>query len=293
MVSVIIPTYNRETLVVRSVGSVLTQTYENLELHLIDDGSQDNTKRAVAPFFPDSRFHYHYQPNQGQSVARNLGIEKSKGNLIAFLDSDNYWLPDKLRLQTDFLNQNNGFDILYSSGVVVDENGNRLNRPPVKRHTGKILGQLLQGNFISNNTVLVKRYCFEEMGGFDEGLRVAEDYDLWLRFATRYRFLYHPEEVACYCISGDRLSRDEYRVLMTNFHILYRFFEAFPNSCSTKERRLAWANIYRWSAQIAAKNNRNKALKDMLRSLSYYPWNVKNWRTLARIIFSGQRKVSR
>jgi glycosyltransferase involved in cell wall biosynthesis len=283
LISVIIPTYNREGLVVQAVRSVLEQRYRHVELHLVDDGSQDNTKAALEPYFPDPRFHYHYQTNLGQSAARNAGIARASGEYIAFLDSDNYWLPDKLSKQVSFMAANPGYDILYSN-IYVTGPDNQLRPSKTRRYSGRILDKLIAGNFITNNTALVKKGCFVEAGGFDTGLRQAEDYDLWLRFALRYRFLYQPEPLACYNVDGDRVSSDEPAVVAANFRILKRFFDLNPDAVSNALRNEAWSRLYRWRAQATLRQGSGSPWEDIVRAMALTPFASRNWKVFARMV---------
>jgi glycosyltransferase involved in cell wall biosynthesis len=285
LVSVIIPTFNRKQLVERAIASVLNQTYANLELLVIDDGSTDGTGEALAHFRSDPRFHYAYQHNSGQSAARNSAISVASGNLIALLDSDNYWQADKLRRQLDFWAGKPGHDILYSLGYLIDLEGNILNSSAkLPRPSGNILNQLLQGNCITNNTVLVSRKCFQELGGFDESLRIAEDYDLWLRFATRYTFLHHPERVVYYCVEGERLSAREEQNIQVNIQILKRFFQLYPGLVSHRRQKMALGNLLVW--QIESRWNRGikPAFKDVASSLLSNLFDMRCWRHLLKFV---------
>lgn len=289
LISVIIPTYNRKEMVLRAIASVLGQTYKNLELYVVDDGSSDGTGEAVAHFRNDLRFHYRFQENRGQSAARNLAISLASGELIAFLDSDNYWEKDKLQRQILFRAENDCNDILYSDCMYIDGKGNRVAGSTVKRYSGWILDKLVLSNFITNNTVLVPRYCFEELGSFDESLRIAEDYDLWLRFATRYTFLYHPEQVTFYCCDGDRLSTQEVQNIEVNCQILKRLFKQNPDKVTPLLQRKAMGKLLTW--QIEARWNRGvrPSLSDIFRSISSNPFEQRVWRHLAKYLLRPGR----
>jgi glycosyltransferase involved in cell wall biosynthesis len=271
-------------MVSRAIESVLEQSYTNLELIVIDDGSSDGTRERIQKYSDDERFHYYSQENKGQSAARNFGISKSQGEYIALLDSDNYWLRDKLEKQIEFLRNKEDCDVLFSEVFLVNEHGNVLTKMYSQRFSGYILGRLLQANFVTNNTVLVKKRCFEEMGGFDEDLRYAEDYDLWLRFATRYRFVYHPYEVTYYCCEGERLSFNEEKVLEANHRILTRFFQMFPQSVTTREKNHAWSRFYKWQIESKLNSGKKPSVNDLVKVVSLNPSNIQNWRLLAKSI---------
>ena len=150
------------------------------------------------------------------------------------------------------------------------------------------MSHLVQGNFVGNNTAMARRECFEAMGGFDEDLRVSEDYDLWLRFSTRYRFLHHPEPVACYCVAGPRLSNNHKKVLAANFLILERFFATFPDACTARVRDLAWARYFRWRAESMRRLGEGHPWSDLFRAVRRTPFDGRNYRLMARMI-AGRR----
>lgn len=185
VVSVIIPTFNRAVKTARAITSVLYQRFKEYEIIVVDDGSGDETERVLHPFKDNIRYVAH-KANQGVSAARNTGIEASKAPLIAFLDSDDYWLPDKLDVQTLFFNKNPNAMICQTEETWI-RNGKRVN--PGKRHlkpSGNIFEPSLALCLVSPSAVMLKRALLDEVGVFDEGLPACEDYDLWLRIACRY-----------------------------------------------------------------------------------------------------------
>jgi glycosyltransferase involved in cell wall biosynthesis len=184
-VSVIIPTFNREKMVVRAISSVLGQTFTGYEVIVVDDGSSDETRKVVSEFGESVRYIVH-QANCGVSAARNTGIKNSHAPLIAFLDSDDYWLPKKLEVQLDFFKKNPRA-VACQTGEIWIRNGRRVN--PKKRHekpSGDIFLPSLRLCLVSPSAVMLKRSLLDEVGLFDERLPACEDYDLWLRIACRY-----------------------------------------------------------------------------------------------------------
>ena len=183
-VSVIIPTYNREKFVARAIQSVLDQTYQDYEIIVIDDGSKDNTKDALKPF--DHKIRYFFQENSGISRARNRGIQESVGEYIAFLDSDDRWIPEKLAIQVEILDQNKNVGIVYSKMIILDEQGNPCGFKPEEK-TGKNFLELMEiRGDIATSTVITRKECFEKVGKFDLDLPPMEDFDMWLRIAKFY-----------------------------------------------------------------------------------------------------------
>lgn len=184
-VSVIIPTYNRAQLVSRAVGSVLQQTFADHEIIVVDDGSRDHTPRALRPFGNGIRYLAH-EANRGVSAARNTGIRASTGELIAFLDSDDYWFARKLETQTAYLSEHPQVGACQTEEIWI-RCGRRVN--PALRHrkpSGDIFRPSLERCLVSPSAVMLRRSVFEEVGLFDEDLPACEDYDLWLRVACRH-----------------------------------------------------------------------------------------------------------
>ena len=184
-VSVIIPTFNRAQKVRRAISSVLFQTFRDYEIIVVDDGSTDETSLSLAPFRTHIR-HLAHPKNLGVSAARNTGIRASKGPLIAFLDSDDYWLPEKLALQVAFFESRPEVLACQTQEHWIRK-GVRVN--PGKKHlkpSGEIFDASLKLCLVSPSAVMLKRSLLDEVGLFDEALPVCEDYDLWLRTSSRY-----------------------------------------------------------------------------------------------------------
>jgi len=183
-VSVIIPTYNRALMVKEAIESVLAQSYADRELIVVDDGSTDETKAVVSSFIPP--LSYVYQEHQGVSAARNRGVVQARGEYLAFLDSDDLWLKDKLCRQMGFMKSHPEALICYTDEIWI-RRGVRVN--PMKKHSkysGMIFPHCLPLCIISPSSALFARRLLDEVGMFDETLAVCEDYDLWLRIAARY-----------------------------------------------------------------------------------------------------------
>ncbi len=183
-VSVIIPSFNRAAVLPRALDSVLAQSHVAFELIVVDDGSTDETKRLIDERYPSVT--YLHQSNQGPSAARNLGIKKSRGEWIAFLDSDDEWLPGKLTAQLAFFAQHPEYKIAQTEEIWI-RNGARVN--PMKKHQkygGWIFEKCLPLCIVSPSAVMIHRDLLDEVGLFDESLPACEDYDLWLRIAARH-----------------------------------------------------------------------------------------------------------
>ena len=184
LVSVIIPTYNRGWVVQEAIDSVLDQDFSDYELIVVDDGSNDNTREILGAY--GKAITVLQQSNRGVSAARNRGIAEAAGRLIAFLDSDDLWLPRKLTTQVKFFEENADAVINQTQEIWV-RNGLRVN--PKKRHhkfSGMIFERSLALCLVSPSAVMIKKSLFDAVGVFDEQLPACEDYDLWLRVSCRY-----------------------------------------------------------------------------------------------------------
>ena len=184
LVSVIIPTYNRGWVVQEAIDSVLDQDFSDYELIVVDDGSNDNTREILGAY--GKAITVLQQSNRGVSAARNRGIAEAAGRLIAFLDSDDLWLPRKLTAQVKFFEENADAVINQTQEIWI-RNGLRVN--PKKRHhkfSGMIFERSLALCLVSPSAVMIKKSLFDAVGVFDEQLPACEDYDLWLRVSCRY-----------------------------------------------------------------------------------------------------------
>lgn len=193
LISVIIPTYNRAPLVKEAVDSVMAQTFKEWELVVVDDGSTDGTGALLEPY--GLRLRYIWSGHRGVSAARNLGIRVTSGEWVAFLDSDDLWLPKKLERQMEILRRDPETALCYTDEIWI-RNGRRVN--PGKRHkkhSGWVFERCLPLCLISPSSAVIRREVLREVGGFDEGLPACEDYDLWLRITLRHPVIFLEEKL--------------------------------------------------------------------------------------------------
>ncbi len=184
-VSVIIPVYNREKFIERAINSVLKQTYRNFEIIVVNDGSNDNTANILQKYATKIRI-MTLPVNKGVSYARNIGIRYAMGEYVAFLDSDDEWLENKLEEQIAYVNRHKQIKILQTEEIWI-RNGKRVN--PLKKHKkyeGYIYPKCLPLCIISPSSVLIKREILKKVGWFDTSFPACEDYELWLRISSKY-----------------------------------------------------------------------------------------------------------
>lgn len=186
-ISVIIPTYNRARSLKKAIDSVLAQSHRDFELIVVDDGSDDNTADLVESYTHD--IVYLRQENRGPAAARNRGVEKARYNLLAFLDSDDWFADNKLSIQLKTMQQNPSYYISHTNETWF-RNGKILNQKlKHKKNSGDIFGQSLKLCAVSMSTVMLHRKIFERYGFFDEEFPCCEDYEYWLRVCTEEKFL--------------------------------------------------------------------------------------------------------
>lgn len=197
-VTVIIPTHNRANYLAEAINSVLGQTYKNYEIIVADDGSTDSTSEIIKQF--GDKIRYFYQQNRGPSAARNTGIKNARGDLVAFIDSDDLWLPDKLSQQVQLFDKNHRLGLVSSAYYSCDSNLNVTRVIKEDKLTDKkhILKKLFIRNIFPTPTVLVKKECFEKVGLFNESYGFAEDWEMWVRIALEYDLAYI-ETPLCQC----------------------------------------------------------------------------------------------
>ena len=212
-ISVVIPSYNRAQHIEKAIDSVFEQKMENIEIILVDDGSTDNTREIIQKKYGD-RVRYFYQENQGSPGARNTGIKNARGDYVAFLDSDDYWRPDKLERQLALINEHPEYGLVASRCAKIQYAGNlkKSNRPLSyqgrRGKSGWVLKDLFEKNFIRTSSVMIRKDCFDSVGLFDEELLQTQDYDLWLRMAAEYPVGFINEALTVYVDNPNGISID-------------------------------------------------------------------------------------
>src|SRR4030042_3726603 len=191
-VSVVIPAYNHEKYVGEAIQSVLDQTFQDFELIIINDGSTNNTEAEILKF-KDDRIRYYSQEKRGLSATLNRGIELAKGEYFNFLPSDDAFLPEKLATQLKAFEESRDIGIVFSYQIVIDGEGREVKDDPIAdwftvpfETKEEIFPALFERDFLSAPTALIKMECFKRVGHFDESLKTAQDYDMWMRILKYY-----------------------------------------------------------------------------------------------------------
>jgi len=275
-VSVIIPTYNRAQIVLRAVRSVLDQTFENLEVIVVDDGSTDSTRNALNSL-SDMRIRYLCQPHSGPAAARNIGFSASYGKYIHFLDSDDYFLPENIEKKIVLLEENHKLGWVYSDCYYTyAKSRNTILKRLYKKLLNKtnVFDLLLMHYFVNTDTVMMRRECFEQVGGFDENLESFEDMEFFFRLARLYeaRLIYAPLVVID--SQGDSLTADRCRFFTGRIRVVEKTKKLFPEE--TKRLgfpgRRAEADMLNYrGTELLETQNARMAIKAFLKSIAAFP----------------------
>jgi glycosyltransferase involved in cell wall biosynthesis len=263
LVSVIIPTHNRATLLPTALDSVYVQEgigeQFDLEVIVVDDASTDSTPDIVRRSYPSARY-IRLPKNRGVSGARNSGLAASQGAFVAFLDDDDVWLPHRLRAQLPVLERHPEAGAVYSQVYYSYCNRVAKKYPDLSRAgSGWVFKSLLMGNFMTPQSVLVRREAFERTGYFDEHLSSHEDWDMWLRLSFHFPFLFQAGVVAVYNAAPDGLwlgvPRDVQEGSCTR--VIEKALQMLPESPAymelkrTARARVALAYAPTWAKELA------------------------------------------
>ena len=271
-VSIIIPTFNRSDYITTALDSVLAQTYKDYEIIIIDDGSSDDTKEVLKPY--QDNIHYFYHDNKGIPATRNKGIREATGDFIAFLDSDDYWLPEKLERQIECFCKNSHYGMVATrcSSITPDGRLRKKNRPG---KSGWVLIDLFKANFIRTSSAMIKKECFEKVGLFDESLPECEEYDLWLRITRKYPIGFINEPLAVYTDNPKGISTDSLAGRLQRLKVLEKDYlkECIPPALYRK--RLA-SNYHYVGRHYLNQGEQGKGRAYLRRSLSLNHLNLKH-----------------
>lgn len=287
LVSVVIATFNMAQYLPEAVDSVLGQKgWQNLEVLVIDDGSEDDTEQRMAQFEGDGRVRYIRTENRGQPQAKNLGISEARGEFIAFCDADDIWQQNKLAVQMPAF-QDTKVGVVYSEVAYIDDKGHGLHKDPSNdRESGWITPHLIIRNFVPFGTAVVRRDCIEGQGLFDESLPMGIDWDLWLRYSTVWKFVYVPQATYLYRIWPGQMSKNYRGRYQNAFKILEKFLTSNPGVVSSQLVSRAWADMYVSRGMYIANAEKTfvEPLLDVLRGLRYDLTYFMAWKALAKLL---------
>lgn len=267
-VSVIIPTYNREDYICETIESVLTQTYKDFEIIVVDDGSTDNTKEKLVPFLKNIKLIE--QKNSERAVARNNGIKNSSGKYIALLDSDDIWTPNKLEKQIDILDLKKDIILTYGQCQRINEKSKKIKTAKRQKegYNGKVFEKLLYRNFVVSATPVIRRDYFEKTTGFETKYVPYEDWEFWIRFSLLGDFYFINEPLGYYRIhsaqsvklaSAEKIEKVTSIILEDSFKL-----KTIPEKIKNKSLGLANLRFCYWYLLANEKQKAHEKIKNAL-----------------------------
>lgn len=292
-ISVIIPVHNSASTILETIDSVRQQTYSDLEIIVINDGSTDQTLE-ILDTIQDPRLKVFSYENGGVSVARNRGITQSMGAFLSFIDADDLWSSDKLELQLAMLQSHPNAAVVYSWTRFINEINATSQDGASIYFAGNILEPLLLRNFIaSGSNILVKREAIEKIGGFDSEMSPAEDWDFYLRLAAIYSFVVVPKIQIFYRQTRGNASSKVLAMREAALRVVEKAFETVPANLQFLKRQ-SLAQTYQYVAELYLRydneNSHAEALKELWKSFKLYPvivlekesqslirWITKSW----------------
>ena len=289
-VDVIIPAFNAAKYLPAAIESVISQTFDDWQILLVDDGSTDNTVEVVAPFLNrlGPKFKYIKQNNRGLPAARNAAILASTAELLALLDADDVWLPCRLSESLKALAERPQAGLAYGLVTTIDPEG-RLggtfegNPRYAEGHIAPYI--YMRKVELPCPTITFRRTCVDEVGLFDETMRATEDRDLWLRIALKYEVALVPRVIAHYRVSPGSMSTDPNRMLKAQLMFIKKHYGA--PGCGILARQIGWARAYKQRAEALKRQNRPwAALMSSLRAVALYPLDMDNPRTAGSLIWN-------
>jgi glycosyltransferase involved in cell wall biosynthesis len=289
-IGVIIPAYNAARYLPFAIASVNSQTFEDWQILLVDDGSTDNTAEVVAPFIESlgTKIRYIKQENRGLPAARNTAIRASTTEFLALLDADDVWLPcrlsESLKAMADRPNAGLAYGLIR--GIDPDDNLGSTWIGNLKNAEGHIAPQIYMRKVeLPCPTITFRRKCIDEVGIFDETMRATEDRDLWLRIALKYEVAFIPVVLAYYRVSPHSMSGDPERMLQAQLQFIRKHYGS--EGCELRPRQIALARAYKQRAEVLKLRGRpSAALASSLRALALYPFELDNFRTAGSLLLN-------
>jgi glycosyltransferase involved in cell wall biosynthesis len=274
-ISVIIPAYNGEKTILETIQSVRQQTFTDIEIIVINDGSKDSTVSLVSAI-DDPRIKIYSYENGGLPTARNRGIARATGAYLSFIDADDLWTPNKLEAQLNALQQHPEAGVAYSWTAFINENSQFIYAYEPIHHEGDVHTQLFMKHFVANGSnIMIKRECVDVVGEFDPTLKSAEDWDYCLRLAAKFAYVVVPEYQILYRRSSTSMS-SKVHVMEESYKIVHeRAFLAAPEKLQPVKNK-ALADAYYFHATLHLAHQRDtqgvrKAIDRLLKAIQLYP----------------------
>jgi len=270
--SIVIPTYNRGKYISATINSVLSQTFKDFEIIVVDDGSTDDTHKELEQF--GAKIKIINQPNSERAVSRNNGVKNSSGEYIAFLDSDDLWAENKLEKQVEALDNKKNTILVYGQSHRINDKGERIKtaRRQMKGYNGTVFESLLMRNFVVSATPMIRREYFDKTSGFQTKYIPYEDWEFWLRFSLLGEFYFLPNHLSYYRIHPEQSVKQataENIERVTNL-LLKDSFTLKEILETTKRKSLGLANL-RYCYWYLLANQPQVAKEKITKAINLYP----------------------
>lgn len=296
VISVVIPLYNREGTIARAIDSVLSQTFSNFEILIVDNGSTDTSREIALKYCKnDSRINYIYQENSGSPAgSRNTGIGNSQYDWVAFLDSDDYWFPKKLESVVNAIEANPSVILIsHSENQELNNKFQKTLKNSPKDNSSKSMYEKLfyGGNFLSTSAIVVKKQALIEVGLFDtrKDYYAVEDYDLWMKLSQVGEFFFIHEVLGTYCLDGGNLS-SKYEIFFKNLEsLLMNHANSNKSPLDFSKEKIKARVLFDYARILQTNGEFRHALLKLIASVKFYPFFPKQWALLAMIILKTKR----
>lgn len=263
LVSIITPLYNGQEFIGQSIESALAQTYRNFELLIINDGSKDGSYEAVSPYLKDPRLIYIERENGGVGAARNTALARASGKYIAFLDQDDLWTTDKLAVQVPVLEQNPDIALVYSNQDFIGDDNKIIDYPWETGISGYCFREMIEKNWISVLTVLVRKSVIDEVGPFKEDISGTDDYEMWLRVTLKHKIEYIDQILAHYRFHEVNFSKNLFKMTELFLKALTYVLNEHPEAIRIAGGNLVKSRMHKLHHQLG----------------DYYSWQAQDYQS--------------
>lgn len=285
MVSIIIPTYNRAHIVTRAIDSALNQSYKDIEIIVVDDGSTDHTEEIIRTNYKQV-VKYILQPNKGAPAARNLGFNISQGQYVNFLDSDDYFLPENIKLKVEAFEADHSLGWVFSDSYYVEntEDIKYIRNPVIKNNISSLISEnyffnlmlLNMGKLAHTNTVLLRRNCVKEIGGWDTSLSALQDNDFFIRISKGYHGRFIDKALVIIEKTKGSVSSDLSKKYAAEIKLINKINTMYWKEIKIYGLTGAWKMISanalnQYAYMLLMKNKFNDAIKYLINSIKCRP----------------------
>ena len=277
LVSVVVPCYNHEKYVKKTIESIINQTYKNIELIVIDDGSKDNSVQVIQEMADKHGFTFVHRPNKGLSATLNEGIRLSKGKYFCAIASDDILMLEKIEKQVTFMEANPEYGMCYGKIVYFEDTIEKTSEYPNSNKEGWVFDDLLNyGCFIPAPSTFIKKEVFKSVGGYDESLWI-EDWDMWLRISKKYKIGFINEYFAFYRRHDSNISSQVIKMYEAEKQILekYKDYENFDNVI--KNKKIVWFSLL-------SRKYKKEAMKYFIHSIKYLLVDIRVLKALIKLV---------